>query len=54
VVGADKALEKNDPAVAKNTLIFPTNEMLANAHQFDITAVNNQKYKQAFQHLIGA
>jgi spermidine/putrescine transport system substrate-binding protein len=54
VVGADKALEKNDPAVAKNTLIFPTKEMLANAHQFDITAVNNQKYKQAFQHLIGA
>jgi spermidine/putrescine transport system substrate-binding protein len=54
VVGADKALEKKDPAVAKNTLIFPTKEMLANAHQFDITAVNNQKYKQAFQHLIGA
>jgi spermidine/putrescine transport system substrate-binding protein len=54
VVGAAKALEKNDPAVAKNTLIFPTKEMLANAHQFDITAVNNQKYKQAFQHLIGA
>jgi spermidine/putrescine transport system substrate-binding protein len=54
VVGADKVLEKKDPAVAKNPLIFPTKEMLANAHQFDITAVNNQKYKQAFQHLIGA
>ena len=29
-------------------------EMLANVHQFDITAVNNAKYKQTFQHLIGA
>ena len=54
VVGADKALEKKDPAIAKNPLIFPTKEMLANVHQFDITAVNNAKYKQTFQHLIGA
>ena len=35
VVGADKVLEKSDPAVAKNPLIFPTPEMLANAHQID-------------------
>ncbi len=54
VVGADKVLEKMDPAVAKNTLIFPTKEMLANAHQFDAKAVNNAKYKQTFQNLIGA
>jgi spermidine/putrescine transport system substrate-binding protein len=54
VAGADKVLEKTDPAVAKNTLIFPTKEMLANAHQIDPTAVNNQKYKQQFQNLIGA
>jgi spermidine/putrescine transport system substrate-binding protein len=54
VVGADKVLEKKDPAIAKNPLIFPTKEMLANVHQFDITAVNNAKYKQTFQHLIGA
>jgi spermidine/putrescine transport system substrate-binding protein len=54
VVGADKVLEKKDPAVAKNPLIFPTKAMLANVHQIDSKAVNNAKYKQAFQHLIGA
>jgi spermidine/putrescine transport system substrate-binding protein len=54
VVGADKVLEKTDPAVAKNPLIFPTKEMLANVHQIDAKAVNNAKYKQRFQNLIGA
>jgi spermidine/putrescine transport system substrate-binding protein len=53
VVGADKVLEKSDPAIAKNPLIFPTGEMLANAHQFDISAVNNVDYKKKFQALIG-
>jgi hypothetical protein len=46
-------LEKSDPAIAKNPLIFPTGEMLANAHQFDISAVNNVDYKKKFQALIG-
>jgi spermidine/putrescine transport system substrate-binding protein len=54
VVGADKVLEKSDPAVAKNTLIFPTKEMLANARAFDVKAVANLKYKKEFQKLIGA
>jgi spermidine/putrescine transport system substrate-binding protein len=54
VVGADKVLEKTDPAVAKNTLIFPTQQMLSNTHQFDAKAVNNQTFKQQFQTLIGA
>jgi spermidine/putrescine transport system substrate-binding protein len=54
VVGADKVLEKTDPAVAKNTLIFPTQAMLKNAVQIDPVAVNNQNYKQQFQNLIGA
>ena len=54
VVGADKVLEKTDPEVAKNPLIFPTKAMLANAHQIDAKAVNNAKYKQQFQNLIGA
>jgi spermidine/putrescine transport system substrate-binding protein len=54
VVGANKVLLKTDPAVAKNPLIFPTKEMLANVHQIDPKAVNNQKYKQKFQNLIGA
>lgn len=54
VVGADKVLEKKDPAVANNPLIFPTKEMLANVHQIDAKAVNNPKYKQTFQRTIGA
>jgi spermidine/putrescine transport system substrate-binding protein len=54
VVGADKVLEKTDPSVAHNPLIFPTKEMLANVHQIDPKAVNNAKYKQKFQNLIGA
>jgi spermidine/putrescine transport system substrate-binding protein len=54
VVGADKVLEVKDPAVAKNPLIFPTKAMLASVHQIDAKAVNNAKYKQKFQNLIGA
>ena len=52
VVGADKVLEKTDPAVAKNPLIFPTKAMLANTHAFDGKALNNQSYKKQFQALI--
>jgi spermidine/putrescine transport system substrate-binding protein len=52
--GADKVLEKTDPKVAHNTLIFPTPQMLANAHQFDPVAVNDPSYKQQFQNVIGA
>jgi spermidine/putrescine transport system substrate-binding protein len=54
VVGTKEALLKTDPDVAKNPLIFPTKDMLANAHQIDAKAVNNPKFKTAFQHLIGA
>jgi len=54
VTGASKALEKTDPAVAKNPLIFPPASLLAKTHQFDGNALNNLKYKQDFQHLIGA
>jgi spermidine/putrescine transport system substrate-binding protein len=53
VEGADKVLLKTDPAVAKNPLIFPSAAELKNAHQFDAKALNNQKYKQDFQHLTG-
>jgi spermidine/putrescine transport system substrate-binding protein len=52
VLGAKEALVKQDPSIAKNPLIFPTKAMLANTHQFDSKALNNQKYKKAFQALI--
>jgi spermidine/putrescine transport system substrate-binding protein len=54
VAGAGKILLKSDPTVAKNPLIFPPASLLAKLHQFDANAINNQKYKQDFQHLIGA
>jgi spermidine/putrescine transport system substrate-binding protein len=54
VHGADEVLEKSDPAVAHNTLIFPTPKMLSNTRQFDPVALNNQTYKQQFQNLVGA
>jgi spermidine/putrescine transport system substrate-binding protein len=53
VVGADKVLLKSDPKIAKNPLIFPTKEMLANVRQFDPKALNNPTYKKKFQHLTG-
>jgi len=54
VSGADKILLTSDPAVAKNPLIFPPPSVLKNVHVFDGKALNNPKYKQEFQNLIGA
>ncbi|MGH3001665.1 MAG: polyamine ABC transporter substrate-binding protein [Gaiellaceae bacterium] len=54
VAGADKILLKTDPAVGKNPLIFPPASLLAKTHIFDGKALNNQKYRQDFQKLIGA
>jgi spermidine/putrescine transport system substrate-binding protein len=54
VKGAAAVLKKSDPAVAKNPLIFPPASLLKKTHQFDAKALNNQKYRQDFQHLIGA
>ena len=54
VLGADKVLEKTDPSVAKNPLIFPTTAMLKHLHQFDTMALFNLEYKQKWQKLIGA
>ena len=54
VQGAKQALEKIDPGVAKNTLIFPTKQMLDNAHVIDPTALNNEKYQTTWQNLVSA
>jgi spermidine/putrescine transport system substrate-binding protein len=54
VKGAKQELEKIDPAVANNTLIFPTNKMLDNAHNFDAAALNNEKYITEWQNLISS
>jgi spermidine/putrescine transport system substrate-binding protein len=54
VKGADVELKKSDPDVAKNPLIFPTEDMLASVKQFDPVAVNNEKYKTKFAQLTGS
>ena len=52
VAGAGKFAKQYDPSVAKNTLIFPTQEMLAKVKIFDAKALNNQKYLTQWQNLI--
>jgi spermidine/putrescine transport system substrate-binding protein len=52
VVGAKQVLLKKDPAIAKNTLIFPTKAMLDNADNIDANALNNEKYITQWQNLI--
>jgi spermidine/putrescine transport system substrate-binding protein len=53
VAGAQEALLKSDPDVAKNVLIFPTPEVLARAHTFrGLTATEEQRYNASFQQLI--
>jgi spermidine/putrescine transport system substrate-binding protein len=54
VTGAKKELEKIDPDVANNTLIFPTDKMLANVHNIDSAALNNEKYITEWQNLISS
>jgi spermidine/putrescine transport system substrate-binding protein len=54
VTGADKVLEKTDPKVAKNPLIFPSQDTLSKVHQFDAAAVNNADYKTKFAQLTGS
>jgi spermidine/putrescine transport system substrate-binding protein len=54
VAGAKEELAKTDPETAANPLIFPTEEMLSQVHQFDSTALNNEDYIQAWQTVLGA
>jgi spermidine/putrescine transport system substrate-binding protein len=54
VQGADKALLKQDPAAAKNTLIFPTKRMLSQLHIVDPNALFNADFQRKWQKLIGA
>jgi spermidine/putrescine transport system substrate-binding protein len=54
VEGAKDELLKIDPGVAKNPLIFPTEDMLANVKSFDPEAADNPDYKEKFQAVTGA
>ena len=52
VKGAKEELQKIDPDVAKNTLIFPTQQILDNVKGFYAAALANQKYLETWQNLI--
>ena len=47
VQGAAKVLLKSDPAVAKNTLIFPTPKMLRQLHRMTRRRCSTGTYKTA-------
>jgi spermidine/putrescine transport system substrate-binding protein len=54
VKGADRALLKKDPAAARNTLIFPTKQMLSQLHIVDPNALVNADFQKKWQKLLGA
>jgi spermidine/putrescine transport system substrate-binding protein len=53
-VGAKEELLKIDPDVAKNPLIFPSDEMMSQVKAFDPEAADNPDYKEKFQAVTGA
>jgi spermidine/putrescine transport system substrate-binding protein len=54
VVGAKEVILREDPKAAKNTLIFPTDEMLKKVHIFDGKALNNVDWQEQWQALVTA
>ena len=54
VKGAREELAKSDPETAKNTLIFPSDDMLSQMNQFDSKALDNEDYIQQWQTVLGA
>jgi spermidine/putrescine transport system substrate-binding protein len=55
VKGTQQALQKDDPAVAKNPLIFPDAATLAKTHIFKgLTQQQEDKYNKSFQAVVGA
>jgi spermidine/putrescine transport system substrate-binding protein len=54
VVGAKAVLAKEDPALASNELIFPSDATLKKVKIFDSEALQNQDYNDRWQRVIGA
>lgn len=54
VRGVEKTLAKTDPAILKNTLVFPDAKTRARLHSYDPVAADNKDYKEQFQALVGA
>jgi spermidine/putrescine transport system substrate-binding protein len=54
VKGAREELAKTDPETARNELIFPTDATLADIHQFDDAALQNEAHIERWQKILGA
>ncbi|HEU0040841.1 MAG TPA: extracellular solute-binding protein, partial [Jiangellaceae bacterium] len=55
VAGAQEEMVNIDPELAENPLIFPTAELLANAHGFmELDEDQDRKYADWFNQVIGA
>ena len=53
VKGAKEELAKTDPETASNTLIFPDDALLAQLHQYDSAALNNDEQITKWQQVLG-
>jgi spermidine/putrescine transport system substrate-binding protein len=53
VKGAKEEMAKTDPETADNPLIFPDDETLAQTHQFDSAALDNEEYITLWQGVLG-
>jgi spermidine/putrescine transport system substrate-binding protein len=54
VKGTQQVIQKTDPALANNQLIFPTEETLSRVHLIDPDALKNAKYNEQWQAVLGA
>ena len=54
VVGAKEEMEKLDPELAANPLVFPDDDTLSKVSIFDSKALSNQDYNERWQALIGS
>ena len=54
VQGTQAVLAKTDAKLANSPLVFPSEEVLANTHQYDAAALNNQTYIEQWQKVLGA
>jgi spermidine/putrescine transport system substrate-binding protein len=54
VKGAREELLKDDPDLANNQLIFPSDDTLSQVRQFDAEALNNEAYIEKWQAVVGA
>jgi spermidine/putrescine transport system substrate-binding protein len=54
VVGAEQEMQKLDPEVAQNPLIFPGEDVLARLKSFDPVAANDEDFKKKFAAVAGS